>query len=342
MKHYFFQLLAFFLFFALPVQATGDQPGPKLIQVEGRIFNTYPHTYRVCPDLPSPFISGEGEEFIICLTGSDEFTIIPVTVENGEPFDYVGGNFRNKGRQLEVDSKDFPALAETGLHSERELAGTVSITGVPVSEITRIGRPGNLSWYGFMGEDEDIISLIQNDNRIVSALGLTHPQLSRPLFHVFNLILARTVVPERKYPENRILYNHRWVSVKFQGGKGWQESIFKDDILGFWQIEIRRDFTPEENQFFEEHYRKLNEDEKSALKKKLSRIQTGEMVAFLINRYGFCEGVTHSRADPLALAFIFGLKGLEEIAGIFDSDLYKELAGELAAEFVGPGQSLRR
>jgi hypothetical protein len=300
--------------FFLPLQAVESlPPGSNIIQAAGQIFTPYPQTYQECPDLPSPFISGDGEEFIICLTGSDEFTIMPVTVENGEPFDYVGGNFRNKGRQLEVDSDDFPTLAETGLHSESELAGTVSITGLPVSEITRIGRPGNLSWYGFMGEDEDIISVIKKDNRIVSALGLTHPQLSRPLFHVFNLILARTVVPERIYPENRILYNHKWVSVKFQGGKGWQESIFKDDILGYWQIDIRRDLTPEEDQFFEEHYGELNEDEKSALKERLSHIQTGEMVAFLINRYGFYEGATPYRADPLAIAFIFGLKNLEEL-----------------------------
>ncbi len=314
MKSLCFKLTLCSLFLIIPLKASETpRPDAKEIQAGGRTYILYPHTYEECPDLPSPFISGDNEEFLISQTGK-EFTIIPVTVENGEPFDYVGGNFSNKGRQLEVDAKDFPMLAETGLHSEKKLEGTLSITGRPLSEINRLGRPGILSGSGFMGEDEDIISVMQKDNRIVSALGLIHPRLSRPLFQIFNIILARMNPSIRVFPENKILYNRNWVSVKYQAGKGWQESIFDDEILGFWQIEIKRDFTPEENKFFAEKFQALDEQEKSELKERLSHIRIGEMVPFYIQRYGFYEGSTPYRADPLAISFIFGLKSLEEIS----------------------------
>ena len=32
-----------------------------------------------------------------------------------------------------------------------------------------------------------------------------------------------------------MVYNHRKVYLKFWGSKGWQESIFNDEILGYWQ-----------------------------------------------------------------------------------------------------------
>ncbi len=322
MKNLCFKLTLCSLFLIVPLKASETQTlDARVIQAGGRTYSLYPHTYRECPDLPSPFVSGDNEEFLISLTGN-EFTIIPVTVENGEPFDYVGGNFSNKGRQLGVDKNDFPVLAETGLHSKKELEGTLSITGRPVSEINRLGHPGILSSSGFMGEDEDIISLMQKDNRIVSALGLTHPRLSRPLFQIFNIILARMNLSVTVFPENKVLYNRNWISVQYRGGKGWQESIFDDEILGFWQIEIRRDFTPEENVFFEAKFQALNEQERSALKERLSHIRTGEMLPFYIQRYGFYEGSTPYRVDPIAISFIFGLKSLEEIERIFGRNLF--------------------
>jgi len=55
---------------------------------------------------------------------------------------------------------------------------------------------------------------------------------------------------------------------------------------------------------------------------KLGRIETGEMVPFYIMRYGFYEGHTAYRADPIAIAFIFGLRTLDEIQDTLDEDLY--------------------
>ncbi len=111
-------------------------------------------------------------------------------------------------------------MAETGLHLEKELEDIFSITGRPVSEINRLGRPGILSNSGFMGENENVISVLQKDNRIVSTLGLTHPRFSRPLFQIFNIILPRMDFSVKGFPENKVRYNHIWISVKYQGGKG--------------------------------------------------------------------------------------------------------------------------
>jgi hypothetical protein len=90
---------------------------------------------------------------------------------------------------LEVASGDFPTLAASGLHSSVELARTTSITGRTVAEITRLGRPGMASGIGFLARDEDILSVLQGDNELVQRLGLKHPDLARPLFHVWNLLL---------------------------------------------------------------------------------------------------------------------------------------------------------
>jgi len=37
------------------------------------------------------------------------------------------------------------------------------------------------------------------------------------------------------------------------------------------------------------------------------------------------EGHTSCRADPIAIAFIFGLKSIEEIESVFNGNLYEAL-----------------
>jgi len=49
------------------------------------------------------------------------------------------------------------------------------------------------------------------------------------------------------------------------------------------------------------------------------------MVPFYIMRYGFYEGHTDYRADPIAIAFIFGLKSLVEIEAVFPGRLHEML-----------------
>ena len=67
------------------------------------------------------------------------------------------------------------------------------------------------------------------------------------------------------------------------------------------------------------------EDEMADLTKKLSYIHTGEMVPYYAMRYGFYEGHTDFRAEPIAIAFIFGLKSIGEIDNAFDGNLFNVL-----------------
>ncbi len=289
-----------------------------------KIFNLYPNTYDVSPEFPSPYTLKDGTEIVLGFTLNRKYALFPVTVENGEPLDYRNRQWWGKGRQLEVDASDFPTLAQTGLHSEKELDQTKTITGRSVAEITEIGRPERYSGVGFMSQDEDIISVLRGDDQLVKKLDLTHPQMAEPLFHVFNIILAVKKDSERGNIKG-LKYNQRTISLKFWGHKGWQESIFNDEILGYWEIEMSRELDQEEKEFLLRKYPDLIEEEMNRLIKKLSYIHTAEMAPFYIKRYGFYEGHTDYRADPIAIAFIFGLRSLDEIESAFKGEFYKTL-----------------
>jgi hypothetical protein len=51
-------------------------------------------------------------------------------------------------------------------------------------------------------------------------------------------------------------------------------------------------------------------------------------------RYGFYEGHTAYRADPVVIACIFGLKSVEEIENAFPGMLYEVLTSHFKAEAV--------
>jgi len=182
--------------------------------------------------------------------------------------------------------------------------------------------------------DEDIISVLKGDNRLVKMLGSTHSEIVKPLFHVYNVILMVKKDSERSNIKG-IIYNNRKIKLEFWGSKGWQESIFNDEILGYWQIEIWRELDQEEKSFLSEKYANLGEEKMAELKKKLSYIHTGEMVPYYIMRYGFYEGHTSYRADPIAIAFIFGLRSIEEIERLFENKLYENLTNHFSKDSVG-------
>jgi hypothetical protein len=115
------------------------------------------------------------------------------------------------------------------------------------------------------------------------------------------------------------------VDLAFLGHKGWQESIFDDEILGYWEIELGRELDQEERDFLCRRYPQLTAKQMSELTQRLSTIHTGEMVPYYIMRYGFYEGHTSYRAEPLAIAFIFGLKSLQEIESAFEGKLHETL-----------------
>ncbi len=299
------------------------------ITYEGQAYPLFPETIAEAPQIPSPLVMEDGTEILTGFTRDGRWFLVPVTVENGEPLDYGSNQWWGKGRQLAVDSTDFPTLVRTGLHSDAELNSTETITCKPVSEITRIGRPEQYSGAGFMSEDEDIISVLRGDNELVRQLGLAHVDCARPLFHVFNVILSVKKDSERGNVGG-VRYNGRDVQLKFWGAKGWQESIFGDEILGYWQIEMQRALDQEELALLSSRYPNLAEDEMTELVKKLSYIHTGEMVPFYIMRYGFYEGHTSYRADPTAIACIFGLRSLTEIASVFEGRLHDVLTSHFS------------
>jgi len=64
----------------------------------------------------------------------------------------------------------------------------------------------------------------------------------------------------------------------------------------------------------------------------LTHLQTGEMEPHYIQWYGFYEGHTAWRTDPIVIAFIFGLRSLEEIESAFPEGLDTVLFASYARE----------
>jgi len=320
----YINLFLFVIFFGVAPISFDDDATTKKIIYDQKVYKLYPKFYSERPKIPSPLIMDDNKELIIVITSEDKYTIIPVTVENGDTLDYSRDLWYGKGRQLDVDSADFPTLFRTGLHSESELAKTKTITGKPVDEISRIARPEMHSGEGFIGIDEDIISVLIGDNKLVKRLGMTHPQMARPLFHVFNIIIA-TNKDSKHGGIKGFYYNNRMINLNFHGAKGWQESIFNDEILGYWQLEIWTLLNQSEKEFLLSRYDNLSDSAMNEFINRLSFIHTGEMVPFYIQRYGFYEGHTSYRADPIAISYIFGLRRLEEIESAFEDCLYDNL-----------------
>ena len=293
----------------------------NIIQVDTIPYKLYPEVNDIIPDLPSPFINSEGNEFVIAVTKEEKYAIISVTLNND----------RGICPQLVVDTADFPMLVKTGLHSEDALNQIETITGRPIERITELGHPNGLSHSGFMAEDEGIISVIKGDNRIVSQLGSTHPQMAKPLFHVLNMMdadlsLNRWNMAIHQWDNiHYFFYNDHKVFVEAGDTKGGQKSIFDDNIEGAFHVKIWREFDAKEAQFLKENSSHISQDEFNEFKVLLSFINMGEMEPQYIMRYGFYEGHTFWRADPIAISFIFGIKTLDELYRIFDKKLYETL-----------------
>lgn len=117
-------------------------------------------------------------------------------------------------------------------------------------------------------------------------------------------------------------YNGGKVLLKAEGTKGWQVSIFQDEIQGRFDLSVHLEMSQAEKSFLKERYPNLSSIQMSELEEKLSSISFSEMVPYYIKCYGFYEGHTNYRSDPIAIAFIFGLKCLEEIENVFQGNLY--------------------
>ncbi len=271
-------------------------------------FKLYPDVNIRKPDLPSPFVSEEGEEYIIAFT------------------------------QLYVDSQDFPLLARYGLHDEKLLSSLNKITGRDLNTINILGRPNGLSQDGFMAEDEDIRSILIRDNSLVSAMDLTHPKLAKPLFHLLNIMgndlqLNRWNVEKHRWDHISFFYYYEhMIFVEAENSKGGQLSIFNDGIRGTFHIKLRRRAEPQELALLAQSYHDLSTEDYELLKENLFTITMREMEAQYIMRYGFYEGHIYWRTDPIAIALIFGLKSLTEIEEVFKGELDKKLTGHAVAQ----------
>ena len=120
-------------------------------------------------------------------------------------------------------------------------------------------------------------------------------------------------------------YNNRKVFVEVEDTKGGQLSIFDDGIEGGFYIKLWREFDKEELKLLKDKYGHLTATQFDTLKTLLGSINTGEIQPQYIMRYGFYEGHTFWRTDPITIAFIFDLKTLAELDQVFEENLYRIL-----------------
>ncbi len=317
--------------------AAADTPSsnPEFVTIGKQRVPVYPALLPEKIALASPGNTDEGHEYLVVRTAAGAKAIVLVTVENGPLYLQYGAEKIGKGQQVQVNGSDFPTLAASGLHAPAELEQARSITGKPVADITRMGRPGNASGIGFLAEDEDILSVLRGDNERVRRLGLKHPALARPLFHVWNLLLREYELGKLgrfKDDIGSFWYHGREIYLRSQRTKGFQESIFNDEIKGAFDIEIWRELEDHERRLLEKVYARLSKAEREAMISRLTRLRTGEMEPFYIMRYGFYEGHTEYRVDPLALAVIFGLKPVADIEKAFHGELPQVLTRHFTAK----------
>jgi hypothetical protein len=288
----------------------------NILTLGGRRHQLYPEVLESRPDIPSPLTTANGTELAVVETGMGRYAIVPVTLRAAE-------------RQCYADGDDFPTLARTGLHADIELDGARTITGRSISEITELARPGRLSDAGFIGAAEDIISVLKADNRTVAALGLTHPDLARPLLNIWNMMqldlnAGRWNMAAHRWQNVVSLFSHGQTVILSAGDtKGVQESVFADGLEGSFWIEIGRNLTDSERELLRRRYPRLDPVQMDALIRSLTRIRTGEMEPHYVMWYGFYEGLTPWRTDPVAIALVFGLRTLEEIEAAFPGRLYE-------------------
>ncbi|NQT23716.1 hypothetical protein HQ585_00010 [candidate division KSB1 bacterium] len=121
------------------------------------------------------------------------------------------------------------------------------------------------------------------------------------------------------------MYHGRKVYIQAFGTKGYQHSLFDDEIIGSTDITVSRSIDNQEISYLNAKYASLDASEMDVLIEKLSRMHTGEMEPYYIMRYGFYEGHTIYRVDPIAIAFIFGLMSLEEIDQKLNGDIFNTL-----------------
>jgi hypothetical protein len=315
-------------------------------------YPVFPQMLDKKPNIPSPFVSKEGDEFIVICTSKNQYSIVPVTLTNkGSTDSKVRSWGILTGNQLHINEDDFPSLNKHGLHDEKHLKGIQEITWKPVDYISEQARPKELSMTGFISEQEDVVSVLICDNRIMSRLGLNHQQTARCLFHIYNLIVQvykhgqaqahwdhREFIRWKNYEKmseiRHVFYNRQKISITIALSIGFQNSIFNDEIRGTLQIDLARELKPNEEKLLKKKYGHLRKNQFEKMIKKITHLHFSEMAPYYIMRYGFYEGHTEYRAEPIAIAWLFGIKSLEDIERAFSGRLYETLTEQFTKETI--------
>jgi hypothetical protein len=284
------------------------------LQYDDVRYPLYPATLTECPALPSPLEMPDDREYVVVTLYDGAFAIVDVSRADHP-------------EQLRVDRSDFPVLARDGLHDRDGWSAIKTINGRSTDDITDLARPGGLSSSRFLAADENVLSVLRGDDDVVRGMGLTHPELARPLFHVWNLMqtdieLGRWNMREHRWDNmTGMKYNDGWVLLEAHDTKGGQESPFADGLTGAFWIVLRRSLSKAEEEYLHAEYHSLDPERWDTLHGTLTRIFTGEMEPHYIMWYGFYEGHTAWRADPVGIARIFGLRTLGELEAAFPAQL---------------------
>ena len=237
----------------------------------------YPQNYQENPFLPSPGVTASGRQLVLIKLASGNFSYLDVTIENAGVRDLVRG-FNEKGDQLRVNQDPHPEIA---------------LTGKSVAEITVDAWPGSASWSGFLCEHETLLSRLKTDHQLVESMKLQHQDLANPVIHTWNLVQAwESQSNDQAKASDKIegfYYNNRYLSFKYQGGKGWQTSIFNDSLTGSYHVWAETGDSPFGPVFF------------------------SDLAPYYINRYQFYEGMTIYRLDPRNIALTYGLLSLQDL-----------------------------
>lgn len=176
-------------------------------------------------------------------------------------------------------------FVHNGMNTTEAILNTQEINGVHVAVLSTRMRPGSYSTAGFMGQKEDLRTIMATDNDTVLGFGTTHQALAKPLLEtatmVDNCLFADGPVDIKKAPGNVIQFfegpDAPRYFVSFDGWMGYQHSPFEDGLL------TSRDTT----------ITNLTSGH---------RLHFSNLLPHLIYRYGFYEGEgTSYRLSPQAI-----------------------------------------
>ena len=162
-----------------------------------------------------------------------------------------------------------------GVNDSAVIRALTSLNGLTIKELNQRLKPSGAiasSLEGFIGKNEDLVSVLITDNDFVIRAGFTHQQLAEPL-----LLAADTQKPG-KFEFQNIQYTVDWAP---EASRGLQASPFNDRVAGGGIMVIKR----------------LTDSQE---------IKCSPLTAEYIKRYGFYQGKgTNFRTEPAQIIAMF-------------------------------------